>query len=138
MRKFIILTSILVGLALQAISADNYKNFKVAVYARAYEVQKMDSVQWLEPIWNEISQQVNVDKIYLETHRDLIIVDEKTLLSAKKFFEKRGIKTAGGITLTVNESNRFETFCYSNPEHRKKVKEIVEYTAKHFDEIILA
>lgn len=137
MRKFIILTSILVGLALQAISADNYKNFKVAVYARAYEVQKMDSVQWLEPIWNEISQQVNVDKIYLETHRDLIIVDEKTLLSAKKFFEKRGIKTAGGITLTVNESNRFETFCYSNPEHRKKVKEIVEYTAKHFDEIIL-
>jgi hypothetical protein len=137
MRKSIILTSILVGLALQAISADNYKNFKVAVYARAYEVQKMDSVQWLEPIWNEISQQVNVDKIYLETHRDLIIVDEKTLLSAKKFFEKRGIKTAGGITLTVNESNRFETFCYSNPEHRKKVKEIVEYTAKHFDEIIL-
>jgi hypothetical protein len=36
-----------------------YKNFKVAVYARAYEVQKMDSIQWLERIWNEISQQVN-------------------------------------------------------------------------------
>jgi hypothetical protein len=33
--------------------------------------------------------------------------------------------------------NRFETFCYSNPEHRKKVKEIVELTARHFDEIIL-
>lgn len=137
MKKILLLSLLLVSIAVQVISADNYKNFKVAVYARAYEVQKMDSLKWLEPIWNEISQQVKVDKIYLETHRDLIIVDEKTLLSAKKFFEKRGIKTAGGITLTVNESNRFETFCYSNPEHRKKVKEIVEYTAKHFDEIIL-
>ena len=78
-----------------------------------------------------------VDKIYLETHRDLLIVDEPTLLKAKKFFESKGIKTAGGITLTINESNNFETFCYSNPEHRQKVKEIVEYTAKHFDELIL-
>lgn len=137
MKKILLLSLLLVSIAIQVISADNYKNFKVAVYARSYEVQKMDSLKWLEPIWNEISQQVKVDKIYLETHRDLIIVDEKTLLSAKKFFEKRGIKTAGGITLTVNESNRFETFCYTNPEHRKKVKEIVEYTAKHFDEIIL-
>jgi hypothetical protein len=37
----------------------------------------------------------------------------------------------------MNESNNFETFCYSNPEHRKKAKEIAELTAKHFDEFIL-
>lgn len=97
----------------------------------------MDSLQWLEPIWNEISQQVKIDKIYLETHRDQILVDEKTIESAKKFFETRGVKVAGGITYTINESNRYQTFCYTNPEHRKKVKEIAEYTAKHFDEIIL-
>lgn len=137
MRKILLITTLLAGFVIKVFPADNYKNFKVAVYARAYEVQKMDSLPWLEPIWNEISQQVHVDKIYLETHRDLLVVDEKTLLSAKKYFEKRGIKVAGGITLTVNEGNRFETFCYSNPEHRKKVKEIVEYTAKYFDEIIL-
>jgi len=137
MRKILLVTALLAGFVIKVFPADNYKNFKVAVYARAYEVQKMDSLPWLEPIWNEISQQVHVDKIYLETHRDLLVVDEKTLLAAKKFFEKRGIKVAGGITLTVNEGNRFETFCYSNPEHRKKVKEIVEYTAKYFDEIIL-
>ncbi|HTY00800.1 MAG TPA: hypothetical protein VMG09_12295, partial [Bacteroidota bacterium] len=50
--------------------AGGYKNFAVAVYARAYEVQHMDSLQWLQPVWNEISSQLKVDKIYLETHRD--------------------------------------------------------------------
>ena len=118
-------------------AGDNYKNFKVAVYSRAYETAKMGDNNWIEPIWDEVTRQLKVDKIYLETHRDLLIVDEPTLLKAKKFFESRGVKTAGGITLTVNESNNFETFCYTNPEHRKKVKEIVEYTARHFDELIL-
>jgi len=118
-------------------AGDNYKNFKVAVYSRAYETAKMGDNNWIEPIWNEVTRQVKVDKIYLETHRDLVIVDEPTLLKAKKFFESHGVKIAGGITLTVNESNNFETFCYTNPEHRKKVKEIVEYTARHFDELIL-
>lgn len=118
-------------------AGDNYKNFKVAVYSRAYETAKMGDNNWIEPIWDEVTRQVKVDKIYLETHRDLLIVDETTLLKAKKFFDSRGVKTAGGITLTVNESNNFETFCYTNPEHRKKVKEIVEYTSRHFDELIL-
>ncbi|MFY9151819.1 MAG: hypothetical protein WAO52_07395 [Prolixibacteraceae bacterium] len=97
----------------------------------------MGDTNWIEPIWDEVSRQVHVDKIYLETHRDLLVVDEATLMKAKLFFESRGIETAGGITLTVDESNNFETFCYSNPEHRKKIKEIVEFTAKHFDELIL-
>ncbi len=118
-------------------SAYGYQHFKVAVYARAYEVREMADPAWLESHWDALSKQVHVDKIYLETHRDLIVVDEKTIRSAQAFFRKRGVQTAGGITLTVNERNRFETFCYSNPEHRRKVKEIVEYTAKLFDEIIL-
>lgn len=114
-----------------------YDNFEVSVYARSYEVRQMDDLKWLEPIWDMISSQVHVDKIYLETHRDMVIVDEKTLEKVKKFFNSRGVKTAGGITLTVSEMNRFETYCYSNPEHRRKVKEIIELTARHFDEIIL-
>ncbi len=114
-----------------------YKNFEVAVYSRSYEVEKMGDLKWLENIWEEITHQVHVDKIYLETHRDLVIVQEDTLEMVKKFFEKRGIKTAGGITLTIDESNRFQTFCYSKDWDRNKVKEIVEYTAKHFDELIL-
>ncbi len=118
-------------------TTEKYKNFNVAVYTRAYEVKQMDNLEWLEPIWNQITNQVHVDKVYLETHRDLVMPDEQTVIKVKKFFNSRGVETAGGITLTVSEANRFETFCYSNPEHRKKVKEIVEFTAKHFDEIIL-
>ena len=137
MKKFALALAILIGAAAPVVPGNGYKNFTVAVYARAYEVRKMDSLQWLEPVWNEICQQVHVDKIYLETHRDQILVDEKTIESAKKFFETRGVKVAGGITFTINESNRYQTFCYTNPESRKRVQEIAEYTAKHFDEIIL-
>lgn len=119
-------------------SARAYENFHVAVYCRAYETQQMGDLSWLEPRWNELTRQVHIDKIYLETYRDTgNIVDDQTLNTAKKFFADRGIKTAGGITLTVSERNRFETFCYTNPEHRQKVREIIEHTARHFDEIIL-
>ena len=64
-------------------------------------------------------------------------MEDATLEQAKKFFHDRGIETAGGITYTINEANSFETFCYSNPEHRKMVQKIAEHTAKHFDEFIL-
>ena len=127
------------ALAISAVttSLTAYENFKVAVYARAYETAKMADPVWLEERWARISQQVHVDKIYLETHRDQLIVDEATLEAAKKFFIAHGVQVAGGITFTIDEPNRFETFCYSNPEHRAKAKQIVELTARHFDEFIL-
>ena len=118
-------------------NAQGYKNFKVAIYCRAYEVEKMSDLNWLTSAWDEITKGVHVDKIYLETHRDLLIVDDSTLETAIKFFKDRGIKVGGGITYTIDESNNFQTFCYTKPEDRQKVKEIAEYTAKHFDEFIL-
>ena len=118
--------------------SQKYKNFKVSIYCRAFETQKMaDTSGYLKPIWDEITRQLKVDKVYLETHRDQLIVDQKPLDIAKKFFKDRGIEVAGGITYTISEPNRFETFCYSNPDDRKKVKEIAEYTAKNFNEVIL-
>ncbi len=137
MKALVLVAALLLTGSASAFSGGGYRNFHVAVYARAYEVQHMDSLQWLVPVWDEISRQVKVDKIYLETHRDRILVNEKTIEAAKRFFEAKGITVAGGITYTVNERNRYETFCYTNPEHRKQVKEIAEYTARHFDEIIL-
>lgn len=114
-----------------------HENFKVAVYCRAYEVREMADPAWLESRWRELSQQMHVDKIYLETHRDRVIVDDATLEAAKAFFAARGVQTAGGITYTIDEGNRFETFSYSDPAHRKQVREIAEHTARHFDEFIL-
>jgi hypothetical protein len=114
-----------------------HDNYKVSVYTRAYEVQKMGDPHWLDSTWQVISSQMNVDKIYLETHRDLLIADKKTILAAKEFFKKRGIEVAGGITYTIDESNQYQTYCYTRPSYRQKAKEIAEYTASLFDEFIL-
>ena len=121
----------------QSAFAGQYDGFKVSVYTRAQEVERMKDLEWLESTWNTISGQVKVDKIYLETHRDLRIIPDATLEQAKKFFRDKGIEVGGGITYTINESNSFETFCYSDVEHRKQVREIAEHTAKHFDDFIL-
>lgn len=137
LERFLIVSLLLCMVCNMTMQAKAYESFKVSIYVRAYEVDKMKDMHWLDSTWTVISQQLKVDKIYLETHRDLLIVDDATLEQAKKFFHDRGIETAGGITYTINEANSFETFCYSNPEHRKMVQQIAEHTAKHFDEFIL-
>jgi hypothetical protein len=48
-------------------AAGKYQNFATSIYARVYEVRQMKDRAWLEPRWNEISRQVKIDKIYLET-----------------------------------------------------------------------
>ena len=129
------LLSVLAGSS--AAADGGYKNFTVSVYARAYEVRQMKDQAWLDERWNAIEKQVRVGKVYIETHRDFVMPDEETIEQAKRFFAARGIRTAGGITFTQNERDRFKTFCYSDPALRQKAKEIVELTARHFDEIIL-
>ena len=59
--------------------ADAYENFAVAVYCRAYETKEMADRNWLDSRWQDITKQVHVDKVYLETHRDLLIADDETL-----------------------------------------------------------
>jgi len=129
--------SLVAGLPVSSYGAGHYRNFKVSVYARVFEVNRMADPGWLEPRWKEMSSQVKIDKIYLETHRDMVVADKDALEKAKRFFEARGVEVAGGITITVSERNWFETYCYSNPEHRKKLKDVVSYTAGFFDEVIL-
>lgn len=136
MKRILFIALLLPGFTSPPLHAGNYRNFTVSVYARVYEVLRMDDLTWLEPRWNELSRQVKVDKIYLETHRDMKVAGKETINKLKRFFQDHGVVAAGGITATVNEMNRFETFCYTNPGHRKKLKEIVEFTAGLFDEII--
>lgn len=133
--------ALLLGLFTMALavpaSASNYRNFHVAVYVRAYEVQKMKDPAWLQAQWNLVSSQVKVDKIYLETFRDGILVDDATLQAAKRFFEAHGVQVAGGIAAVRNERNLFETFCYTQPAQRAEFKRVVEATARNFDSFIL-
>ncbi|MBO5687103.1 MAG: hypothetical protein J6R84_02665 [Alistipes sp.] len=122
---------------MEAKAKSNYKNFKVAIYTRAYEVQKMTDPEWLKSTWDVISNQVKVDKIYLETHRDLLIIKKDEMQKIIKFFKDQGIEVAGGITYTIDESNSFETFCYTDPKERALAQEIIELSASLFDEVIL-
>jgi hypothetical protein len=114
-----------------------YNSFKVAIYTRAQDVVKLGNQSYLDETWKLISDQLTIDKIYLETHRDRVIVEDDVIERVKRFFTDKGIEVAGGITFTINESNNFETFCFSNPEHRQAAKELAELTARHYDSFIL-
>ena len=114
-----------------------YQNFKVSTYIRAQDVARMADDKFLNETWENVSSQVDLDKIYLETHRDAFTVDEKTMLKVKKFFLSKGLQVGGGITYTRSEPTDFETYSYARENERQQVKEVAEYTAKLFDDFIL-
>jgi len=95
------------------------------------------SLEALENTWNNLSRQIKVDKVYIETFRSLRRMPEEQIEPLKKFFTDRGVEVAGGMTLVYNDSGQFQTFDYEDPAQRQMVKEVSEMTAKHFDEIIL-
>jgi hypothetical protein len=77
--------------------AGQYKNFRVAVYIPASVVERMKDPAWLRGTWETISQQLKVDKVYIETYRSRRIVDEGLIEQVKKFFLDHGVQVAGGI-----------------------------------------
>jgi hypothetical protein len=133
-------TSVACGLFLLACTAyaqERYRNFEASLYVRAAEVAQMSDRAWMESNYAAVAGKVKFGKIYLETHRDRQIVPEATLTQAIAYFREQGLAVSGGITLTISEPNRFETFCYSDPDDRAWVRGLAEYTAAHFDEFIL-
>ena len=122
----------------------HYKNFKTVVYIPAWNASKMTKEK-LEADYEFIEKYIGLDKVYLETHRNDIDIEKDQLLMIKSFLESKGVTVSGGITYTVNnipgaDDNKhrlFGTFCYTEPLMREKVKQIAEYTASIFDEIIL-
>ena len=118
-------------------AARGYKNFRVAVYVPEYVVEQMKDPSYLQSSWETISGQVKVDKVYLETYRSGRTADDQLLEAVKAFFVGHGVEVAGGIGLTVMESNNFQSFCYTDPKDREIVKKLSQKTARHFDEIIL-
>ena len=130
-------TSLLPGMAPAQALPPAHENFKVAVYIPVSVVEQMKDPAWLASSWNEISSQVKVDKVYIESYRSGVLADDALLESVKAYFAARGAQTAGGIAFTNMESNQFASFCYTDPKDRAYVKHISEVTARHFDEIIL-
>ena len=52
--------------------AGKYLNFKVSTYIRAQDVVRMADDKFLNETWQTVSSQVDLDKIYLETHRPFL------------------------------------------------------------------
>ncbi len=117
--------------------AGNYKNFEVSVYVVASDVEKMKDRVWLEAQWAKVTDGLKVDKVYLETYREETRSDQEAIDVAKAFFKEKGVKTAGGIATCFKGYPAFITLCYTDPADRKKLQDVVEFTAKNFDEIIM-
>ena len=117
--------------------AGNYKNFTVAVYIPVGVTRSMEDPQWLAEHWNNLSRQLKIDKVYIETYRSRQTADEDSIEPIKKFFQDKGVRVAGGIALTDNDRGQFRSFDYADPKDRQYVQKVVEMTARHFDEIIL-
>jgi len=137
LSKLVLLSFCFIITSSNVLAKKGYKNFKLAIYCPVRDVKKMADLDWLEKNYNLLDKYLNIDKVYLETHRSLDMVDKNTMLKVKKFFNDRGVETSGGITYCRKEDHQFVSFCLTDPEHRQKIKEIAEYTAGMFDEIIL-
>jgi len=115
-----------------------YTNFSVCVYFRYQEVSSIPrNLAQFAAQWADVEKQVKVAKVYLETTRNNQLATADEVDAMKKFFNDRGIKTSGGMGLTVQEGNGFQSFDYSSQADRDRIKEMSAFTAQHFDEIIL-
>ncbi|MDD4461171.1 MAG: hypothetical protein PHP94_02505 [Eubacteriales bacterium] len=118
-------------------TADRYQNFRAALYIRALDIAPLgDDITPMTRQFEKLNEFVGFGKVYLETHRDMVVPEKKTLLALKEWFQARGLMTSAGITVTIDESANFKTYCYSDPFYRNRLKELVEFSASLFDEIV--
>lgn len=116
---------------------EKYRNFRVAVYCTAHDIVRMSDLKWLEEGFNVLKKSITFSKVYLETFRDNVLVSKDLMLRVKDFFQDKGIETSGGIATYVGSGFRFRSLCYSKPDDRERLREVVRFTASIFDEIIL-
>lgn len=122
----------------------HYRNFKTVVYLPAWIAKNMTSEK-LASDYEFLEKYIGLDKIYLETHREDIDIDKEQIVMIKNFLESKGVEVSGGITTVTpdfegaqgGKRRLFNTMCYTDSAMREKVKEISEYTASLFDEVIL-
>jgi hypothetical protein len=116
---------------------EKYKNFEAALYVRAFELKQMNDEEWLKTHFGLIEKQLKISKVYFELHRDLQFADKEVVEKVIKFFKAKGIETSAGLALVKKEDDNFHTFCYSSPEDRAQILEIIKFASTYFDELIL-
>ena len=79
---------------MRAAAPPAHDQFRVAVYIPVFVVQKMKDSAYLQKSWDDLSSQVKVDKVYIETYRSGTIADDALLESVKAFFVSHGVHGA--------------------------------------------
>ncbi|MHB8064448.1 MAG: hypothetical protein ACYDG2_17750 [Ruminiclostridium sp.] len=117
----------------------SYKNFNTSIFYNAQDLMRLKQDNAFEKSYEFFSKHIDIDKVYLETYRGSTFLSKEDMISCKEFFNNKGIKVSGAITTTqkCDVIWDFRSFCYSDPEQRKQLSEIVAYTASIFDEVIL-
>lgn len=116
--------------------AGQYTNFTTAIYIPVGVLLGFQNPEKLVSDWERIHAQLKVDKVYIEVQRDRTVASDELIVRVKQFFTERGVKIAGGMTLSDGGWGQFRSFCYTDPDHRAFIKRAVELAAKHFDEVI--
>ena len=115
----------------------SHDQFRVSIYIPLSVVEQMKDPAWLQQSWNEISSQIKIDKVYIESYHSGEMADDALLAGVKAFFAAHEVQVAGGFAFTAPDTGQFVTLSYTDPKVRADVKHIAELTARHFDEIIL-
>ena len=117
--------------------AGHYENFDVAVYIPVNIVQRLEDPERLQREWDQLTSQVQVDKVYIEVQRDRNLASDELLERVKQFFVDRGVRVAAGMALSDGQlGGQFRSFCYTDPDDRRFIQQAAELAARHFDEII--
>ena len=118
-----------------------YKNFKVAVYARRGTIAQWGNPQTLAAAYDNMTRQVRFDKVYLEIVTGRQAIDDATIESIKKFFTDKGIEVAAAAVLGGSGGQAAGpsggSLSLAVPADRDVIKRAAELAARHFDEIIL-
>lgn len=81
-----------------------------------------------------------VTKVYIETFRSDYLAPRETLKRAKERFLAAGFDVSGCVTTTIvgKKSTGWNLIsCYTDPKTQDHLREIFEYTAKLFDEMMV-
>ena len=121
-----------------------YRNFKIAVYCTTQNMANI-TVPALQKQLAFFRHYCGCDKVYLEPYRDGLLLPAEQLEMLIRFFQDNGIEVAGALTTTCPDLSPEDsvkqrlagTYCYVNERMRAHLVEKVEYTAAHFDEIML-
>ncbi len=121
-----------------AAAKNAYRNFRVATYLTVDATHRLEDPKVLEAEYRRISEQVRIDKVYIETYRSGQFADDAALETLKRFFTRHGIAVSGGIAFSApGRGAQFVTLDYENPSDREICRRAVEMAARHFNEIIL-